>query len=133
MPHTKFVKLFSAVLCLTLPVAVWASPPSSGLELTESELQWLEDNPTVSFTGDPNWLPYEAFDNSGQYIGIVSEHLKLIAELTGIRFMMSQAKHGLNLPRKPKVAWWIFCLKPMTPILSHIWFLPKITYPTRSL
>ena len=102
MPHSLSVKLFSMALCLALPIAVLASSPSSGLELTESELQWLEDNPTVSFTGDPNWLPYEAFDNSGQYIGIVSEHLKLIAELTGIRFMMSPSKTWTESTEKAK-------------------------------
>lgn len=102
MPHSLSVKLFSIALCLALPIAVLASSPSSGLELTESELQWLEDNPTVSFTGDPNWLPYEAFDNSGQYIGIVSEHLKLIAELTGIRFMMSPSKTWTESTEKAK-------------------------------
>ena len=102
MPHSLSVKLFSIALCLALPIAVLASSPSSGLELTESELQWLEDNPAVSFTGDPNWLPYEAFDNSGQYIGIVSEHLKLIAELTGIRFMMSPSKTWTESTEKAK-------------------------------
>ena len=102
MPHTLPVKLFSIVLCLALPIAALASSPSSWLKLTESELQWLEDNPTVSFTGDPNWLPYEAFDNSGQYIGIVSEHLKLIAELTGIRFMMSPSKTWTESTEKAK-------------------------------
>ena len=102
MPHSLSVKLFSIALCLALPIAVLASSPSSGLELTESELQWLEDNPTVSFTGDPNWLPYEAFDNSGEDIGIVSEHLKLIAELTGIRFMMSPSKTWTESTEKAK-------------------------------
>ena len=102
MLHILSVKLFSIALCLALPIAVLASSPSSGLELTESELQWLEDNPTVSFTGDPNWLPYEAFDNSGQYVGIVSEHLKLIAELTGIRFMMSPSKTWTESTEKAK-------------------------------
>jgi two-component system sensor histidine kinase EvgS len=62
------------------------------LDLTESERQWLQDNPSVSFTGDPNWLPYEAFDSKGQYIGIVSEHLSLISELTGLKFKMSPSR-----------------------------------------
>jgi len=84
------VKLVSAVFCLVLSLTVLASAPSTVLELSESELLWLQNNPTVSFTGDPNWLPFEAFDSSGQYIGIVSEHLKLISELTGIRWMISQ-------------------------------------------
>jgi ABC-type amino acid transport substrate-binding protein len=39
----------------------------------------------INFTGDPNWLPYEAFDEQGNYIGIVAEHLKLIEEKLGIK------------------------------------------------
>ena len=60
--------LFYVSLAL-LPV----SASDSRLKLTDGERQWLANNPTVSFTGDPNWLPYEAFDSEGQYIGIVSE------------------------------------------------------------
>ena len=102
MPHPLSFKIFSIALCLALPVTVLASSPSSKLELTESELQWLKNNPTVSFTGDPNWLPYEAFDSSDQYIGIVSEHLKLIAELTGIKFIMSPSKTWTESTEKAK-------------------------------
>jgi len=59
------------------------------LELNDVERKWLASNPSVSFTGDPNWLPYEAFDASGNYKGIVSEHLSLIASMTGLKFEMS--------------------------------------------
>lgn len=62
------------------------------LQLSESEHLWLEAHPTASFTGDPNWLPYEAFDSQGNYIGIVAEHLDLIAKSTGIEFRMSPSK-----------------------------------------
>ena len=46
-----------------------ATPPSTELQLTEDEREWLEENPIAGFTGDPNWLPYEAFDSHGKYIG----------------------------------------------------------------
>lgn len=61
------------------------SPISSpGLTLSKTDKDWLAANPKIRFSGDPNWLPYEAFDKDGNYIGIVAEHLKLIADKLGI-------------------------------------------------
>ena len=54
--------------------------------LTEAEEKWIQDHPGLKFTGDPNWLPFEAFNNKGEYVGIVAETLKLIESLTGIEF-----------------------------------------------
>ena len=90
------------VALLSLPTSALMSAPSADLELSESELEWLQNNPTVSFTGDPNWLPYEAFDKTGRYIGIVAEHLKLISELTGIKFLMSPSKTWTESTEKAK-------------------------------
>lgn len=56
------------------------------VNLTKEEKKWIEENPIVNFTGDPNWLPYEFFKKDGTYVGIVSEHLKLIEKLTGLKF-----------------------------------------------
>ncbi len=74
----------------------------SQLELTDRERNWLKENPTVSFTGDPNWLPFEAFDSEGQYVGIVSEHLKIISSLTGITFELSPSKTWTESAEKAK-------------------------------
>ena len=56
------------------------------INLTKDEKEWLKHHRTIRFTGDPNWLPFEAFNNKGQYIGIVSEYLNKLEELTGIKF-----------------------------------------------
>lgn len=56
------------------------------LNLNIKERRWINDHPVITFTGDPNWLPYEAFDKDGNYIGIVADHLKMIEELTGLEF-----------------------------------------------
>ena len=87
LPAHKFIvfsllvtSLFSA---LTALASIPETEPAASLELNDSERLWLTTHPTVSFTGDPNWLPYEAFDSNGKYIGIVSGHLDLIAALTG--------------------------------------------------
>ena len=44
----------------------------------------------------------EAFDSNGKYIGIVSEHLKLISNLTGINFKMSPSKTWTESTEKAK-------------------------------
>ena len=87
---------------MLLQTSIGLSAASPDIGLSENEQQWLENNPVVIFTGDPNWLPYEAFDSTGQYIGIVSEHLKLIAESTGIRFKMSPSKSWTESTEKAK-------------------------------
>lgn len=103
------------VFCILVP-SFYASASDSYLDLTASERQWLQENPAVSFTGDPNWLPYEAFDSKGQYIGIVSEHLNLISELTGIKFTMSPSRTWTESTEKAKRGDWLtFCPKPTTP------------------
>lgn len=71
------------LLLMKFPSAVFAD---ASLELTPSEQKWLQAHPVIKFTGDPNWLPYEAFDKQGNYIGIVAEHVKLIESITGLEF-----------------------------------------------
>ena len=92
----------SLLLLVFLSATLMAAPASPELELTAAERQWLEENPTASFTGDPNWLPYEAFDSHGNYIGIVSEHLDLIAGMTGLAFRMSPSKTWTESTEKAK-------------------------------
>jgi PAS domain S-box-containing protein len=96
------IRLISPFLAPLLPAIVTATPHSSELKLTEDERKWLEENPTARFTGDPNWLPYEAFDSHGTYIGIVSEHLDLIAGMTGLEFKMSPSKTWTESTEKAK-------------------------------
>lgn len=64
------------------------------LSLSSEEQQWLDNHKTILFAGDPNWLPYEAFDKQGNYIGIVADHLNLI-----------EKKLGINIERIPTDTW----------------------------
>jgi len=56
------------------------------IPLTQKEKEWLNKHKEIKFTGDPNWLPYEAFTKNGTYKGIVADHLKLIEKRLGITF-----------------------------------------------
>jgi two-component system, NarL family, sensor histidine kinase EvgS len=56
------------------------------VQLTDVEQQFLNEHPVFRFTGDPSWLPYEAFDKQGRYIGMVAEYLNLIEKKLPIKF-----------------------------------------------
>ena len=96
------MRLISFYLLFFMSAISMAAPPSVELALSESELEWLQAHPSVSFTGDPNWLPYEAFDSKGDYVGIVAEHLDLIADITGLTFDMSPSETWTESTEKAK-------------------------------
>jgi polar amino acid transport system substrate-binding protein len=56
------------------------------IELSAEERDWLKATPQIRYTGDPFWLPFEAFNTEGEYIGIVADHLELIEQRLGITF-----------------------------------------------
>ncbi len=74
----------SAYVCAVIAFANHAA--AEPVKLSPDEQAWLAQHPTITFTGDPNWLPYEAFDKDGKYIGIVAEHLALISKNIGVQF-----------------------------------------------
>ncbi len=59
---------------------------SKRLPLNSLEKQWLTKNNTIQLVGRPQALPYEAFDESGNYIGIIAEYVTLIEQRLGIQF-----------------------------------------------
>jgi ABC-type amino acid transport substrate-binding protein/signal transduction histidine kinase/ActR/RegA family two-component response regulator len=67
---------------------------SPRLDLSEAEKDWLKDHPTIRFTGDPDWLPQEAYTEDGDYIGIAAEMLDLL-----------EARLGINFERVPPKTW----------------------------
>jgi len=56
------------------------------VEYTTQELQWMKKNPTVTYVGDSNWLPFEAFNKDAEYIGIVADLLNHIETKIPIKF-----------------------------------------------
>ena len=72
---------------LTVIRRKWIGIHSNSIKpsLNLTERKWLAAHKTIRFTGDPNWLPYEAFDKHGNYIGIVADHLRLIEQQLGIK------------------------------------------------
>ena len=75
---------------------VGALAEPNGLVLSASERRWLQDHPVIRFAGDPNWLPYEAIDQDGKYVGIVADHLDLLAQRLGIEFSLQPTSNWIE-------------------------------------
>ncbi len=74
--------------------------------LNDEEKQWLVEHKEIQFTGDPHWLPFEAFDAKGNYIGIIADFIKIIEEHTGLVFQKHITKtweESLDLLKSHKV------------------------------
>jgi len=56
-------------------------------KLTEEDLKYLRANQIIRYSGDPSWLPFEAFDESGKYIGIVAEYIRELEKDLNIKFV----------------------------------------------
>ncbi|MCO4784417.1 ATP-binding protein [Marinomonas atlantica] len=104
----RSVKLARAFLYgIISAFSIFASTYVAAFDLSKGEQQWLKQHPAkIVFTGDPNWLPFEAFDSQGQYLGIVPSFLKKFTADTGIEFEFRQTNswsETLELANKQQV------------------------------
>ena len=76
--------LISAVLTLPI-IPVW-SADAPVISWTSDELAFMEAHPVIRLGVDPGFVPFEFFDEQGQYVGIVADYLALISERTGLSF-----------------------------------------------
>ena len=56
---------------------------------TPEEKLWMQNNPEISFVGDPAWLPFEGYSN-GKYVGIVPDLLHLIESKSNLKFKIQK-------------------------------------------
>ncbi|MCB9096896.1 MAG: transporter substrate-binding domain-containing protein [Arcobacter sp.] len=64
----------------------WSNEDWIELKLTNQEKEWLKNNPIIKFAADPNYMPYESFDSTGNYVGFISTYLTSLEETLGIKF-----------------------------------------------
>ncbi|MBS4068559.1 MAG: PAS domain S-box protein [Sulfurimonas sp.] len=74
--------------------------------LTNKEIEWLEAHPVIKHTGNPVYLPYEAFDAKGRHLGMVDDYLDIIEGMLGVkieRVASSSWEDALEKSRQKKV------------------------------
>lgn len=87
MKKISFLLLFLIFFALSCS----AAQEPKELFFTQEEKEWLAKHPTIRFAGDPNYLPYEGYDTSGNYTGIAANYLAFIEQKTGVKFQKTMA------------------------------------------
>ncbi|MDG1477181.1 MAG: transporter substrate-binding domain-containing protein, partial [Vicingaceae bacterium] len=54
------------------------------INFTEEEKAWIKDHPVIYHGYEPNWPPYEIYEN-GEYSGIIGEYVKILERETGLQ------------------------------------------------
>ena len=47
------------------------------LDLSPEEVIWLDSSGVIRTTGNPNWLPFEAFGPQQEHMGVIPKYLEL--------------------------------------------------------
>ena len=50
------------------------------------EIAFMEAHPVIHLGVDPKFVPFEFFDENGNYQGITSDYLEIISKKTGLQF-----------------------------------------------
>ena len=58
--------------------------PGSRVALTPDEQHWITQHPVILVCPDPDYPPFEFYDQAGNYSGISADYLHLLAEKTGL-------------------------------------------------
>ena len=75
-----------AIVGLILSVQAAAETNSTLIDLNFHEQAWLREHPVIRLAPDPNFAPFEWFNQHGDYNGITSDYVLLLQELLGVQF-----------------------------------------------
>ncbi len=71
-----------------LKAGYYAVQDNDNLLLSKEEQIWLKKHPVLTMGVDPDFAPYEFVDKQGRHVGLVAEHMQLIARKLGIKINM---------------------------------------------
>lgn len=56
------------------------------IPFTINEINYILNKKIVKLCTDPNWMPYESFDENGMYIGVAADYHEILSHLTGLKY-----------------------------------------------
>ena len=83
-----FCGIMIAILLFSLSGG-YCSAESAAVSLTEEEKDFIAEHSVIRLGVDPAFIPYEFFDDDGQYKGIAADYIELINERTGLNMVVT--------------------------------------------
>ncbi|NVJ98860.1 MAG: transporter substrate-binding domain-containing protein [Alphaproteobacteria bacterium] len=57
------------------------------MALSDLEKRWIKEHPIIRLGADPDYPPFEFFDDNGAYKGIASDYVRIIENRTGLKIL----------------------------------------------
>ena len=84
--HLRTCAAFLLAVCFALLAPGAGAESGVTVDLTPEERAWLDEHPTIRLAPDPDYPPFEFFDEGGAYRGIAADYLTLVEQRLGIQF-----------------------------------------------
>ena len=90
--------LIAVIYILSLPFSVSAAPSpeseqfANQLNLTNSELEWLDKQTVIRIGIDRDFAPYEWVSENGSYQGLAADYMKILEQKLGVPFEIIKNK-----------------------------------------
>lgn len=91
--------LFSCIVFLFLHVSLFAT---STIDLTNAEINWLDNNKIIKLAVDKNFAPFEFVDKSGVVNGLTIDYIKEIEKILNIKFEVIKTKDWSEIVKMMK-------------------------------
>lgn len=72
------------------------------IHLTQEQNDWIKAHPTVVVAPDPEYAPFEFFDENGNFSGLASEYIKFFEENTDLNFEIAKLGNWEEIIKKTK-------------------------------
>jgi len=72
------------LLLLVSLLFVSCNPANETLQLTSEEKEWLQAHPIIYYATDPEFAPYEYFDEENNHTGIIADYFVVIEEILDV-------------------------------------------------
>ena len=90
-------KIFVIIILIisTLSYVACSKEEKLNINITASEQEWLDKHPVIYYAPDPEFAPYEYFED-GLFKGIVSDYISLIEERLGVDVVVLESPSWSN-------------------------------------
>lgn len=85
LARTISILLFFLCVIFSLKAAL---ADQVSVQLTDQERAYLTQKGKIKYCIDPQWMPYESIDESGNHVGISADYMALIADQLGVNLVL---------------------------------------------
>jgi ABC-type amino acid transport substrate-binding protein/nitrogen-specific signal transduction histidine kinase len=98
----QVIFLISALTIILSGSVLTKEALGAAVKLSQEEREWIQNHHNIRLSPDPDFLPLEHIDNSGNYVGIAADYVRLLEKKLNINFEILKLKNWDEVIEKAK-------------------------------